>query len=86
MEKTPKRTVSITIIVCPDRFGIHREAQIKDGVYVRYVILRDEDGNAQFIDDPDYETVREILFTSIGVAAWAEYHDCPFCQARGRAT
>lgn len=84
MTKKPKKVVRIVVVVCPDQWGYHKDSP--DGVYVRYVILTDEDGNSVFLDDPSYETVREILFTNVGVAAWAEYFDCPFCAAKKSAS
>lgn len=65
------------LVICPNPFNIH------DAVYVRYIILLDDDGHAFWIDDPQPDEVMSIIRHLKGEQNGIAYSPCPWCAAKG---
>ena len=64
------------IIVCPNPFNLHNE------VYVRYIILLDDNDHALWIDDPTTDEVMSIIRHLKGEENGVAYSPCPWCQSK----
>ena len=64
------------IIVCPNPFNLHNE------VYIRYIILLDDNGHSFWLDDPSTDDVISIIRHLKGEENGVAYSPCPWCQAR----
>lgn len=73
------RVVKIVCLVCPDKFGIHKDAT--DGVYVRYALLYDANGGMTWIDDPLWEDIAGIVLNT-GIEGLYIHSQCQWCRAR----
>ena len=81
--KQPTKVVRLVGVVCPNRYGIHDGSP--DGVYVRYVLLFDQNGGCTWIDDPSIFDIQGIIFDTGIEATWVHAH-CPWCLARAQAS
>lgn len=67
----------IVAVICPNKWNIHSY------VYVRYLILIDENDHAIWMDDPTKEDCERIYLHASSYAKTSAYQaDCQWCQAR----
>ena len=79
----PTRVVKIVMVVCPDKHGIHKDAV--DGVYVRYALLYDANGGMTWIDDPNFDDIKGIVYDT-DVAGFVVHAQCQWCRAHESAS
>lgn len=70
--------VKLVAVYCPNIHNIHK------GIYIRYVILVDQQGTAMWVDDPlEDDLARLWARVSSKAEALTTASPCPFCQALG---
>lgn len=72
------KITKIVLVVCPNKHGIHNGAV--DGVYVRYAMLYAGQTPVAWMDDPNFEDIRNIIFET-GIEGVIFLGQCLWCQA-----